>query len=158
MYNSLGRTLPMLSYATQSGASQIVGPAPVGASEQFYAKGGKYVVQDGSGNVDLAGAADIPYGWACGVGDLTAGSSDGDTKIAAIDVNPLVIREMPADAAVTASLIGKTCDIVVSAGGIQQADVGSSSTDVLVIIDVDPTNQRVLVHLNPNKLYTTGVA
>jgi len=157
MYNSLGRTLPMLSYATQSGASQIVGPAPVGASEVFKAKGGKYVVQDGSGNVDIAGAADIPYGWACGVGDLTAGATDGLTKLPAIDVNPLVVREMPADAAVTASLIGKTCDIVVNSN-IQQADIGSSATDVLVIVDVDPTNQRVLVHLNPNKLYTTGVA
>ena len=67
----------------------------------------------------------------------------------------LAIFRMPADAS-PANTRGETCDLIVNAGN-QQADVGQSNEDVIVIKNIDTTNNTVDVHMNPTNMFTAGV-
>lgn len=123
----------------------------------FYQDGGHFVKNDddGNGKFELATASDQDIvGWAETGDDLTL---TADTDYDNVKIYTTGQFWMPADAAVTAALKGKTCDIVISAGK-QYADVGSSSVDVLKIVEVDITNQLVLVELYTQNIALNGVA
>jgi hypothetical protein len=127
------------------------------ASEVFSRVGGAFVqMEAATGTVDVAAAADtVIFGWAeVGFGnensvsgnDYTVASGDTAYVITAKDA----VFRIPADATPAKTDIGKACDIVLS-GNIQQADIGTSSTDVLVIADVDEydiANNTVQVRIN----------
>jgi len=140
----------------QVAGSRVIVNMPVGASEVFTDTGAKFVIQDGSGYIDAAEATSSElFGWAeCGA--FTSQSTDGYDSVP-VNIALDAIYRIPADAAVTADMVGKTCDISKSSNVIK-ADVDASTYDVIQIVDVDITNQEVLVRLNPNKAAATGVA
>jgi len=143
-----------VKYGQVSGGCLIVN-APVGASEVFTDTGAKFVVQDGSGNVDAAatGATEL-FGHAqCGA--FTSQGTDGLDSLP-INIAKDAIYRMPADDTVTKDMVGKVCDLVVT-DDVQYADVGTSTHDVLQIVDVDITNQEVLVIMTPKEFGQTGV-
>jgi len=143
-----------VQYGQISGSEAVVS-LPLGASEVFTDTGGKWVVPDGSGYFDAAatGATEI-FGWArCGA--FTSQATDGFDSVP-VNVATDAIYRMPADDAVTADMVGKVCDLVVTSD-VQYADVGTSTHDVLFIVDVDITNQEVLVMMNPKERGQTGV-
>ena len=137
---------------------------PLAASVAFKALGGKFVTKDGSGNFALSVAGDTQIdGWMDVGGDFTSNA------IAAVDKLPIVIDneavcEIPVDSGSTALtaaglkiLMFKTCDLVVTAG-IQGANTGASSTDVVKIVGGNVAANTVYVTLNATKMFTRGVA
>jgi len=132
---------------------------PLAASVAFKNLGGKFMTKDGSGNFALSVATDGQIaGWA-DVGEFTSSST------AAAQTVPLIVDlqemfELPVDATFTEAegkaLFQKTCDLVVN-GGIQQADIGSSTYDVVKIVGHNTAAQTVTVMINPAKFYTEGV-
>jgi len=134
---------------------------PVAASQAFKRRSGHFVKLDSNRRVTIADSGDSEIiGWALVGKDWTSSSTAGADKVT-VDTHPLHVWEIPPDAAITASslagLIGKTCDLIVSSN-IQYADIGESNEDVIVIIGGDVDGQTLYVHMNPNKLYATGVA
>lgn len=117
---------------------------PVAASQYFHHNGGGFVHLDGSGHVTLSlTATGTIFGWAdapVGVGAGAAGSAywlssataGADKLFVVTDKNAEFI--VPADATVTAAMAGNACDLLgVNDGTAQQADVGTSTTDILII-------------------------
>ena len=143
-----------VKYGQVSGGTCIVN-MPVGASEVFTDTGAKFVTQDGSGNIDASGAADTEiFGWAM-CGTFTSQGTDGLDSLP-VNIALDAIYRIPADGTVDKSMVGKSCDISVSSNVIK-ADIDATATDVIQIVDVDITNQEVLVRLNPSKAAATGV-
>lgn len=131
------------------------------ASQAFKRRSGHFVkLAANYATIAVAGDTEI-WGWALVGKDWTSSDQAGQDKVT-VDTHPLHVWEIPADAAFTAAellaLIGKTCDLVVTGGGIQQADWGETEKDVIVIIGGDVDEQTLYVHMNPNKLYQSGVA
>ena len=115
------------------------------ASVAFKYLGGKFVSLDSSEQAALTVASDTRiFGWA-DAGEFTSSATAGNDKVS-VNVSREAQYWMPASAAVTRDLVGKTCDVNV-ASGIQQATVTLSTRDVLKIWDVDIPNQLVLVSI-----------
>lgn len=117
---------------------------PVAASQYFYHNGINLVYLDSNGRVTLALTATATlYGWAIVPTGRGAGSSDdywlssataGADKIQVVRAIEGETFILPADATVTQSMVGNACDIIaVNDGTATQVDVGTSSTDVLLI-------------------------
>ena len=139
---------------------------PVAASQYFYHNGESFVYLDSSGHVTKAATATTTLlGWAIVPTGQGAGTSDnywkssataGADKIAVI-VDPEALFLCPADAATTAGDAGNACDLVTVNDGTQGlVDVGTSSTDVLVIVKAGTyveggASTDVVVKLNPTK-------
>lgn len=143
----LGSKPIVYGYVAGVGHRQIIGHVPLAASVAFKNNGGKFVTINATNNrAALSVAGDtVVHGWA-DVGEFTSNSTAGRDLIP-IDISKESKYWIPASVAVTRAIVGETCDIVVTAGGIQQANVAASSTDVLYIWDVDITNQLVLVSI-----------
>jgi len=130
----------------QSTKRRIIGHVPVAASQAFTDDGGKFVKLDTNDRADIADSGDtVVFGWAC-VGDFTASATAGRDLIP-VDTSRETQYWIPADAAVTRAMVGNTCDLIVTAADVQQADVGENNEAILWIDDVDITNQMVLVHI-----------
>ena len=138
---------------------------PVAASQYFYQNGTNLVYLDGSGHVTLALTATATLlGWAVVPKGRGAGSSDnywlssstaGEDKILVV-TDPDARFILPADDTVTEAMKGNACDIIaVNDGTATQVDVGTSSTDVLVIVDLgtkyNGSATDVVVKINPLK-------
>lgn len=117
---------------------------PVAASQKFTHASGAFVHLDGSGHVTLSLTATATiFGYAIapqGVGAAAAGSAYWQSSATAGADKIFVITDLdaefvvPADDTVTVAMAGNACDIVgVNDGTPQTADVGTSSTDVLLI-------------------------
>lgn len=162
MSNEVGLVSSKMKYGYEGfGSRLLVGPVPVGASEAFKNSGGKFVWFDTSRRIEVAGSGNNPdsgafiLGWAeCG--EFTASSTEGKTKLM-VDVSTNSVYRIPADAAVTAAMRGKSCDLV-TASDIQKADVGEANEKYLLIRDIDIANQEVLVSINPAAHYRTAIA
>lgn len=133
---------------------------PCAASVAFKNLSGKFMVKDGSSNYAIADSGDTELaGWAM-AGEFTASSTAAKTTVPIVD-DFSAIFEIPSDATFTAAelkaLVGKTCDLIV-ASNIQQADIGESTEDVIIIVGGDVDRQTLFVRLNPNKFGQTGVA
>lgn len=87
-----------------------------------------------SGYVLKASAGDIPCGVA--IETKTAGTADGDVRIA-VDVSPDTIYTYAPDAgSVTQALVGKTMDF----GGSQTINIDASTDDCVRCVGVDTAN------------------
>ena len=127
---------------------------PIAASQAFKNDGGKFV-KLATNQVDIADSGDTELqGWA-EVGEYTSSATAGADK-ADVDVSPLSIYRMPADADPATTVLGDTCDLIITSD-IQYADVGESTEDVIKIINHDSTNDTVDVHMAFPKLDATGV-
>lgn len=143
---------------------------PIGASEVFKDISGHFVVPDGSGRVEIAGATDTDIlGWAL-QGERTASSTEGNDKC---DVNTAydAVYEMPAilnagTAPTEAQLIaavGETCDIKMVSTNYQYANINTGSIDILLIVGYKyygsaVGQQTVYVKVNVAKLVFLDVA
>lgn len=118
---------------------------PVAASQQFKHEGGAFVHLDSSGHVTLTltatatifgYVASVPAGLGSGstAGVWISSATAGADKLLVIPVSEGAEFIVPADDTVTASMAGNACDLVaVNDGTAQVADVGTSTTDVLLI-------------------------
>jgi len=140
---------------------------PVAASQYFRHAGINFVYLDSSGNVTLAltatatllGMAIVPKGKGAGASAdyWLSSATAGADKIQVIEANPETKFLVPADDTVTAAMKGNACDIIaVNDGTATYADVGTSSTDVLVIVDqginYGGAATDVVVKINPLKV------
>lgn len=137
-----------LNYGKKWGPDVFCPAVPLAAAIDFKYKGGKFMTKDGSNNYDLTDDGEIPVGWA-DVGEFTSNATEAIDSVA-MNISREAVYEMPVDEAITAAsakiLMFKTCDIVVN-GGIQQADIGASSDDVIQIVGFDVAAQTVYVRL-----------
>ena len=161
MANKIGMIQKVIKFDYVYGDRHIVGPVPVGASEVFKNTGGKFVWLDTSRRIEVAGSGNNPdagafiFGWAL-AGAFTASSTEGGTNLQ-VDVSTNSVYRIPADAAVLATMRGKSCDLIVDTNR-QRADVGEANEKYLIIEDVDITNQWVYVRMNPAAIYVTAIA
>jgi len=126
---------------------RIMRHMPMAASQAFVWKSGCFVKRDASGHGEIADSGDAYLvGW-CETGQYTTSSTAGQDLLP-VDRSYNSCYWIPADATVDITLVGKSCDLIVS-GGIQYADIGESTEDVIIIEGVDVTNQLVLVRMNP---------
>lgn len=139
---------------------------PFAASLQFHETGCAFVHVDGNGRMDLTLTADTAVsGWALlgfSVGDShvtgTSGSRVFTTSSTAGEkhlVKPLdysdVIWGRGDDTFVEGTHRGSDCDLIgVNDGTRQTINIGTSSTDILRILDGDGTD--ILVQVNSGKL------
>lgn len=153
--------MAVLKYGQVSGDEQVF-EYGISASQAFSRIGGGFVKLDTStGYVTVIGAADPEiFGWAVpafGNNDrisgniFTSSSTAGNDKAQVYIAHSNAIFRIPADATPVITDQGKACDIVV-ASNVQQADIGTSATDVLSIIkvsqdDIDDTAVRVAVNI-----------
>lgn len=133
---------------------------PIAASQTFSRRSGHYVKLDASKHADIADSGDSEIaGWMHMGKDFTSSSTAGADK-GSIDAFPFSVYEVPArdtfTAANLASYIGETCDLEV-ASNIQYVDNGESNEDNVVVVGGDVDEQTLYVHLNPNKMYQTGI-
>jgi hypothetical protein len=158
--------MAVLRYGQVGGEEQVV-EVGITASDAYDLKGGAFVKLDNStGYVTLCLAADTEiYGWAkppFGRNDRVSGTTYTASSTAGLDKAQVylahggAIFRMPADAAPAKTDIGRACDIVMS-GNIQQADIGTSTTDVLRIVNVttdDIADTAVQVTVNARQATT----
>ena len=141
---------------------------PVAASQKFKHEGGGFVHLDASGHVTLSltatgtlfGFVEAPAGKGAGSDAAVWQSS---ATAGADKVHVITDRDaefvVPADASVAASDAGNACDLIgVNDGTAQQADIGTSTTDVLIIqkqateIGAGFAATDVVVKINPAKI------
>ena len=149
----------------QVGGGYIPVEYEVAASQAFKRLGGKFAKLDSNERLDLADSGDTEiHGWVQ-IGEQTSSSTAGNDRYVC-NVALDALYEIPTDAAQTEAqlkaLLAKTCDLIVSAGGLQQADIGESNEDVLFIVDYRywgsaAGEQSLIVMLNPLKRAVAGV-
>ena len=144
---------------------------PVAASQFFTHAGINLVYLDASGHVTLAltatatlyGIAQVPTGTGAGTvstywkSSAVAGADKIGVYPFALNLGLLML--LPSDATVTVAMAGNACDIIaVNDGTATTVDVGTSSTDVLLIhgrgVDYkqDAIASDVVVSVNPAKV------
>lgn len=135
--------------------SQATGPVesvlyPCAASVAFKYLGAKFVTLDAAEQVALSVAGDTRiHGWAF-VGEFTTNATAGIDYVT-VNVSREAKYWVPTSTAPTRDAVGKTCDLVVQSG-LQKANIGASTTDVLYVHDVDIVNSLALV-----SIYDTAV-
>ena len=145
-------------------------PLPMGASEVIAAKSGRFVKNDGSGRMEIAGAGStLLMGWVelpenanfNSSGLYTCSSTEGGDigRVYFGSAALHVVFRIPVNAGTfIATMRGKTCDLSVVAS-IEGAVLNLSSEDTIIILDGDlVSNNWVDVVINPAKLtFPTGV-
>ncbi len=152
-----GQTLSTLRYGYQRGSRTMIADCPIGNNEVFTDTGAKFVVQDAAGYCNTAESdtdADL-YGWMEVAPGTYSTTADGDNS-ASVDTSCQSVYYIPANATVDITMRNKTCDIVIDTNR-QRANVGTSSTNALVIEEVDIVNTAVWVRMNENVRHATGV-
>ena len=159
---------------------------PMGASETFYSKSGRFVKNDvsGRGELALAGSSTL-QGFVrdgqpddgAGGGGLGTGGTEGDKKFwCIIDLSAVFRLPLAYTASYTANyddnMIGEHCDLVVISG-VQYVDVTNSAKDVVRVVGgkaatavfvpagitgLTQGDGYVDVMLIESKLYAQGVA
>jgi hypothetical protein len=138
--------------AFESGIVAVTRPAV--ASEAYAERKGRFVALDSSEYVAQCDSASASvFGFVLDI-NRTTDSVAGTSKLT-VDVGegPWWIS---AESAVTANMIGKICDLIAVTGG-NDANIDLSTTDVLTVIDVDITNQMLLVKITEGKRQATGI-
>lgn len=140
---------------------------PIGASETFRLKSGRFVVDDGSGRAELADDGDaLLLGWMdAELGEGVSSATEGEDKGLLIPAYGCVTTfQIPIIAGTyVATMKGKTCDLVRDTVNgvtlIQGAKLDASGEDNLIIVDGDEINNEwVEVMFNQSKLTgLTGV-
>jgi len=145
-------------------------PMPMGASEVVAAKSGRFVKDDGSSRMEIAGDGDTELaGWVelpedahyTSAGIYTCSVTEG------LDIAPFipisaclgVVFRIPVNSGTFAiTMRNNTCDLSVSSN-IQGAQLDASAEDTLIVVDGDLVNNAwVDVVVNPAKITAaTGV-
>ena len=145
---------------------------PFAASQPFHNRGAAFVLVDSSGYVTAGIAASTALfgwfecpGWSPGsvlVTSTTGGYVWTSSSVAGTDysgVVPAVVGEQfrcPTDAALEETHFGAAADIVVQTGNIQQVDLGTTSTDLLLVLGkgelIDAGLSEAIVGINPAKI------
>jgi hypothetical protein len=150
-------------YGKRSGPTNLERVMPVGASEVFKKAGGAFVIDDGSGRAEVAGASDTNIiGYAMIEADHTASSTEGADKVK-VDTSLESVFEIPVDSGSTwaDTMVGKACDLSV-ASSTQYANLSASSVKPIIIVgkgyeNAAGTVKAVRVRLNPSTLARSGV-
>jgi hypothetical protein len=137
---------------------------PIATSVAFKALGGKFVSKSSTDKYKLAVAADGASGTeVVGWCELDGTSAAAVTKYSCI-IDTSAVFEMPSDAVFTEAeaiaFLFKTMDISdtnAASESVQSADIGTSTTDVLICVGYDVKRQTVYVKLNPANHVKTGV-
>jgi len=133
---------------------------PVGASEVFKRDSANLVISDGAGTGRVIPATDVGQakivGWAHVSKDFTTPASPEGANKVVVDVSLDSVHEIPANAAVSASLVGHTCDIVVTAN-VCSANVSANTYKVIQILAVDVDKQSVFARLVAKNITVDGV-
>lgn len=140
---------------------------PFAASQIFHRRGAAFVTVDASGYVTAGAAADTAlFGWwevpgfSPGASEVsgsifTTSSTAGTDYQGVVPAVPGEQYRVPTDAALTETMFGQACDIVVSSNQML-ADVGTSTTDVLLILGkgefIDAGLSEAIVTINPAKV------
>lgn len=151
-----------VKYGYLYGPRVIVKAWPIAASQVINDRGGKFVKLDSSDRIDIADSGDTqiegwlehPTGQGLRAGfttSATAGADEGE-----VDVSELSVYRIIADAD-PANTRGESCDLIITSD-VQYADIGESNEDVIVILDLDTTDDTVNVRMNSIKMYAAGVA
>lgn len=144
---------------------------PVEASQKFHEQGNAFVTSTaGTGHLGLSLTADTTiFGWlltgfsprapevsgSLGSYVFTTSSTAG-TRYLVKPLDPSEVFYVKADAVFAEAMRGDACDLIgVNDGTAQTADVGTSTTDVLRILDGVVGVADVLVAVNPSKLDAT---
>lgn len=128
------------------------------ASQVIKAKSGRLVYIDSNGRVALVTASIAKIIGAVQTNERTPTVDDRVT----VDMSLDAIYRIPINTGTfVKSMIGKTCDITISASNIQGADLTASARDIVMIVDGDLTNNLwVDVKIVPGQTLTgqgTGV-
>jgi len=134
---------------------------PVGASEVFKRDSANLVISDGAGTGRVIPATDAGQakiiGWAYVSKDFTTPASPEGADKVAVDISFDSVYEIPANAAVSASLVGHTCDIVVT-DNVCKANVSGITYKVIQILAVDVAKQSVFARLVAKNITVDAVA
>jgi len=144
---------------------------PMGASEVIAVKSGRFVKDDGSSRMEIAGDGDtLLAGWvevpegknynASGI--YTCSSTEGADIAPYYPISALlgVVFRIPVNSGTyAATMKNNTCDLSVSSN-IQGAQLDASAEDTIIVVDGDLVNNAwVDVMVNPDKITgLTGVA
>ena len=165
------KTGQQLKYGMIKGESSVINmPMPMGASEVIAAKSGRFVKDDGSSRMEIAGdGSTLLAGWVdlpahanySSTGIYTCSATEGADVAVFTPVSMLlgVVFRLPINSGTFAiTMRNNTCDLSV-ASNIQGVQLDASSEDTLLILDGDlVNNQWVDVCINPDKIASlTGV-
>lgn len=151
-----------VKYGYLRGPRVIIKAWPIAASQVVNDRGGKFVKLDSNDRIDIADSGDTqiegwlesPSGQGLRAGLTTSSTAGADTG--EVDVSELSCYRMPADAD-PANTRGESADLIITSD-VQYVDVGESNEDVIVILDLDTTDDTVDVRMNSIKMYAAGVA
>ena len=143
-----------VKYGYLYGPRVFVNAWPVAASQVLDRRSGRFVKLDSNDRIDIADSGDTQIEGAVSEQGFTSSATAGATLVS-VDVSDLSVYRMVADAD-PANTRGETCDLIVTSD-VQYADIGESNEDVIVIVDLDTTNDTVDVHMNPLKMFAAGV-
>ncbi len=162
----------LLKYGMIKGEQTAVGiPMPMGASEVIAAKSGRFVVDDGSSRMEIAGDTDtLLAGWVElpegayydeTTGLYTCSSTEGADIALFYPISSLlsVVFRIPVSSGTYAiTMRNNTCDLAVSSS-IQGVQLDASAEDTIIIVGGDLTNNAwVDCMVNPDKITSlTGV-
>ena len=129
-----------LEYGKRRGDGEYEVAYPIGASEVFKKKGGAFLIEDGSGRLEIAGAAEknIIGHLADFAEDFTASSTEGATVLK-VNTDLQAHYELPIEGTWAETMRGKTCDLIVTSS-IQNLDVDASTDDCVELIEKGTTN------------------
>lgn len=130
-----------ISYGYRFGERNPV-PVRIDSSSSAIAIGDMLTLAS-AGYFKAASSGDEPY--CVAMQACTPGAADGDVVILADFSKCSVYAYPPASGTATVALIQKTFDV----GGAQSADIATGTDDSLICVDVDTTNNLVLVQINP---------
>ena len=117
------------------------GNIPVGASEVFKVRSGKFIVDDGAGRIEVADQNDNGInGWAIIDKDFTASSTEGADKLACyLGIGQVFSIPVYSGSTITEAALlavwGTFIDLIVSSS-YQYANIDASTKDHLLVTDV----------------------
>lgn len=149
-----------LKYGPIKGADAcVMVPRGMGASEVIVAQSGRFVKEDASGRLEIAGDGNAALaGWVEAAAQ-TCSATEGGTVVNLIPAAncPAVFRIPVNSGTFTAAMRGKSCDLSVSSN-VQGAQLDASTEDTIIIVDGDLVNNAYVdVMINPAKISPTGV-
>lgn len=132
-------------------------PVPLAASQTFKRQSGRFVyLASGYATVADDGANEI-FGFA-EESERTTSSTAGAEYVNVI-IDPTAVFRVPVAAGTyVITMMGKSCDILIDAAGIQGADLTAADDDVLIVVDGDLVNNAwVDVMINQKERAQSGV-
>lgn len=146
-----------LSYGVVNPEKYVKLKARMSDSETIKLQGCNFLVLDANGYYDVADASStLLHGIIVDSYDGTTSSTAGDTVLSYVPATSYPVFEIDViTGTITQAMEGETCDLAVSSGKVG-LDVTASTTDVMLILEVDVTNNKAKCTFNPEKL--TGYA